>query len=278
MLRRSGRPRQTPSSRPRTRGDAPDSGLELSAPFSSAPHARGCSRLVRRGLLVPRVGPARAGMLRWSAVRGRGCCRRPRTRGDAPAVVVASPRSDPSAPRSRGCSEAGVPAAGPGVVGPACAGMLRDHHGQAVRLYRRPRTRGDAPTASGQWQHRYVSAPHARGCSELMDALQGLLAVGPAPAGMLPSRRRATRRPRRRPRTRGDAPGPGCFWGYRVSAPHPRGCSPAAGGEEGQPQVPELDLPGVGPAPAGKRCNRALGGYAVRRAAGHLSPRCPPRR
>lgn len=81
------------------------------------------------------------------------------------------------------------------------------------------------------------------------------------------------------PARAGDAPAFGApSYPMAGSALHARGCSPAAGGEEGQPQVPELDLPGVGPAPAGKRCNRALGGYAVRRAAGHLSPRCPPRR
>ncbi|MDH6193198.1 hypothetical protein M2168_006316 [Streptomyces sp. CZ24] len=258
-LRRRGTPR-----RPRTRGDAPRPGPPPSSGARSAPHPRGCSHLTASLPANDTVGPAPAGMLRCprpSATRTAG---RPRTRGDAPTLRPAptGPRASaphprgctssmrpllvmgPVAPHPRGCSgRGGVRGPGPRVV-PHPRGCSRHRCPARVPDRRRPRTRGDAPIGITCSVTLPRSAPHPRGCSVDLPAHHARRPVGPAPAGMLRAVRAVRRRRARRPRIRGDAPFTFSHsTATPVSAPHPRGCSPAA------PRAPLHHF--VGPAPAG---------------------------
>ncbi|SUP27225.1 Uncharacterised protein [Streptomyces griseus] len=206
MLPRRSRAVEGGNRRPRTRGDAPPSAPWWRFRTPSAPHPRGCSS-ARSGAGATRpVGPAPAGMLP-GPVSGDldGLCR-PRTRGDAPPGADVEATLLRSAPHPRGCSRTGLVVRPSGPVGPAPAGMLpapSTHHRPSGR---RPRTRGDAPCKQRMPQGGHMSAPHPRGCSLGAPAGRRPGRVGPAPAGMLPSRARSTGSSARRPRTRGDAP------------------------------------------------------------------------
>ncbi len=172
------------------------------------------------------------------------CPCRPRTRGDAPRRPVRHPGRDQSAPHARGCStgHAGGPPAAH--VGPARAGMLLLGAGHGLRLARRPRTRGDAPSTVMAASVARGSAPHARGCSLLRLVRRTRPHVGPARAEMLPGRWPTPSALWRRPRTRGNAPVTQDALDFAaLSAPHARGCSV---------ERPVLEAEGaVGPARAG---------------------------
>ncbi len=210
--------------RPRTRGDAPAFRTSRMTSTKSAPHPRGCSRVIATPRQVLLVGPAPAGMLpSWTPAAPAGPSR-PRTRGDAPLQRAGVRVYQASAPDPRGCSP---PSRCPEInprVGPAPAGMLRAATVAPAACVRRPRTRGDAPLTVRQATAPGESAPHPRGCSFVTCRFRTPDEVGPAPAGML----RAAR-----PSTTTSSP----------SAPHPRGCSVLVTPAKG-PAI-------VGPAPAG---------------------------
>ncbi len=169
---------------------------------------------------------------------------RPRTRGDAPRIDGTLQEGIQSAPHPRGCSADQAGRRPVEAVGPAPAGMLRDHPSASSSRERRPRTRGDAPATRSRNHSLRLSAPHPRGCSRVRARLDDRREVGPAPAGMLRSTGTSPRTSPSRPRTRGDAPATrGVRRALGESAPHPRGCSVR---DERHPGGHE-----VGPAPAG---------------------------
>ncbi len=211
---------------------------------SSAPHPRGCSHDGLEGAGLVDVGPAPAGMLPPSRSSSTQSRRRPRTRGDAPGALWIWKRLPWSAPHPRGCSATTCRPSRCTTVGPAPAGMLRPGGPWRGWTGRRPRTRGDAPSTRRRSCSRPSSAPHPRGCSVLLQRCEAVRAVGPAPAGMLPTPLGSATAWPSRPRTRGDAPPTArAMTAWTKSAPHPRGCSPR------RPRP--LRVSGVGPAPAG---------------------------
>ncbi len=190
------------------------------------------------------VGPASAGMLPDDRVDAGERGRRPRTRGDAPLRIAKSVADQGSAPHPRGCSATVAVGSGLGAVGPAPAGMLLAPGVPSPSPQSRPRTRGDAPSIQLVEEGRVPSAPHPRGCSLPLDGAVDVDQVGPAPAGMLRGCAIPCGSCPGRPRTRGDAPAHLGVWEpVSVSAPHPRGCSPAG--------VGHVRVGPVGPAPAG---------------------------
>ncbi len=193
-------------SRPRTRGDAPPARWPWPPGWLSAPHPRGCSPEAGHPARTPAVGPAPAGMLLPSGPVSYSSPCRPRTRGDAPGRRHRAAATQPSAPHPRGCSARPARAGGRSLVGPAPAGMLLAPGVPSPSPQSRPRTRGDAPSIQLVEEGRVPSAPHPRGCSPVHRHGAPLRLVGPAPAGMLPSWRRACPGRAGRPRTRGDAP------------------------------------------------------------------------
>ncbi len=227
MLPPAYRQRPGPSSRPRTRGDAPNPAREIISAYASAPHPRGCSGRGGGAARVVGVGPAPAGMLRGKGGILPEPLSRPRTRGDAP-----------------GRGRVGRRPTGAGSVGPAPAGMLRSRAPPVLAAAGRPRTRGDAPAVTSAVGLGRMSAPHPRGCSAPAFSAISPADVGPAPAGMLPVLGGWGPCHRGRPRTRGDAPTSyACHSGDHMSAPHPRGCSLT--------RSRRRVAPPVGPAPAG---------------------------
>ncbi len=108
----------------------------------------------------------------------------------------------------------------------------------------RPRARGDGPSCAARSWTGPGSAPRTRGWSHARPCRTAHRPVGPAHAGMVPSRTSARLHPRRRPRARGDGPyyyGGGLAVG--PSAPRTRGWSHRRAA--GRQQAP------VGPAHAG---------------------------
>ncbi len=172
------------------------------------------------------VGPARAGMFRWRSSPPRSPSCRPRTRGDVPPTRLARAPRETSAPHARGCSRVVALDLAEHVVGPARAGMFLCSWSARAGRDRRPRTRGDVPKAGLQRYGRYLSAPHARGCSDDGAGRPALPRVGPARAGMFRTPSDPDTKERRRPRTRGDVPSwMSVRWVGPLSAPHARGCS-----------------------------------------------------
>ncbi len=230
--------------RPRTRGDGPIVAMAEEAGAKSAPHPRGWSQAPAGARGRPGVGPAPAGMVRWSGGSPTRTCGRPRTRGDGPAHGLVLSSLAWSAPHPRGWSAGAGPRGHGAAVGPAPAGMVRRVLRAPHRRPGRPRTRGDGPWGRTTLTTQRWSAPHPRGWS-LEAAREGQEQdVGPAPAGMVPRRPCPPARGRGRPRTRGDGPGDTDEEDDRKrSAPHPRGWSPV---ERTSPVGRR-----VGPAPAG---------------------------
>ena len=91
-----------------------------------------------------------------------------------------------------------------------------------------PRTRGDGPGAAVVSRMTTCCSPHPRGWSRGPDGDRHRWPLLPAPAGMVPSRRRRSRHARPAPRTRGDGPVLGGAGGVLAGcSPHPRGWSDA---------------------------------------------------
>ncbi len=174
--------------RPRTRGDAPQTGAAAWSLGESAPHPRGCSVRAADHFGGCGVGPAPAGMLLRIRIPRASRFGRPRTRGDAPWQHDGWEAQTGSAPHPRGCSLLQHCGCDHGHVGPAPAGMLRGQKRSSASPRRRPRTRGDAPVGRSGEARPLPSAPHPRGCSVPLARGAHQHHVGPAPAGMLPSR------------------------------------------------------------------------------------------
>ncbi|SIS12120.1 hypothetical protein SAMN05421833_12928 [Microbispora rosea] len=204
--RRADSPDHLSTRRPRARGDAPWQGGYVTAFGASAPRPRGCS--ARRVLVaaVADVGPAPAGMLPASRPISRCCVGRPRARGDAPRAIARNTPEEMSAPRRRGCSAVVTVLRGLVEVGPAPARTLPGCASSKSAGACRPRARGDAPEDGEGEACVEMSAPRPRGCSYLHGDDVRRQGVGPAPAGMLPSRRSRSWPAPRRPRAHGDAP------------------------------------------------------------------------
>ncbi len=215
-----------------------------SPPPRSAPHPRGWSRFERLWAYFTGVGPAPAGMVPHSGGQGPTSRRRPRTRGDGPAMSRASSSVTRSAPHPRGWSFRAGSTTPHAAVGPAPAGMVLDHDVVEDADQGRPRTRGDGPHQRSNRLARVASAPHPRGWSVRQTTQTLHDSVGPAPAGMVRTTRTDLEGSVGRPRTRGDGPRLGSVSSQgTVSAPHPRGWSDTVEAVE--------DLYEVGPAPAG---------------------------
>ncbi len=230
-------------SRPRARGDAPMAPDLDPRSAASPPRPRGCSSGDAERRRGRGVAPAPAGMLPRCSPAAGPHSSRPRARGDAPLPQTASESTYASPPRPRGCSQDRDDGLRVRTVAPAPAGMLPAAVRRAGQGVRRPRARGDAPLGGTATMARVESPPRPRGCSPRADAGLQVVAVAPAPAGMLPPRTRSPPNTSRRPRARGDAPRTApSTESYSGSPPRPRGCSPGHA-------LPSAARP-VAPAPA----------------------------
>ncbi len=261
------------ASAPRTRGDGPGRRSPCRSLSRCSPHPRGWSPLhlrhgLRAGLLPAPAGmvpapptpvtgwellPAPAGMVPttggWPAFRRSA----PRTRGDGPMLLATRRMWFSCSPHPRGWSPSVPPPAGRLGLLPAPAGMVpgeltaRPPHPPA------PRTRGDGPRPNRLIPQPPVCSPHPRGWSQGHGAAAPGPDLLPAPAGMVPRRRRPSRTLPSAPRTRGDGP-PAEAAHPRpvVCSPHPRGWSRAD--DHGQEAAHLLPAPaGMVPAPGADR-------------------------
>ena len=169
---------------PRTRGDAPLSGLVIGIGHKVPPHARGCTRLLALRYVDLCGSPARAGMHPWDDSPVNAVGRFPRTRGDAPMTRKGRGKSGLVPPHARGCTPSESDLKARKIGSPARAGM-HPHRGQqhAVAL-RFPRTRGDAPPICLLRVTDVWVPPHARGCIRRWLQAEADSVGSPARAGM----------------------------------------------------------------------------------------------
>ncbi len=217
-------------SRPRTRGDLPDSFSGAVVLLESSPHARGSSLLRPAAGRGDDVVPARAGIFPSTGSRPRPRTRRPRTRGDLPRPAVCWSWARRSSPHARGSSP-GLHRGGltHGVV-PARAGIFPDRDRDRGRGLGRPRTRGDLPSVASRALTSGESSPHARGSSFVCASGRYPETVVPARAGIFPQLAAHHAEQVCRPRTRGDLPSSVIGDLIRTpSSPHARGSSSVRG-------------------------------------------------
>ncbi len=170
---------------PRTRGDAPWSAPGSQSRSTVPPHARGCTQAAPTQPRGELGSPARAGMHPTSPRARPSTARFPRTRGDAPRLILDAVLTVTVPPHARGCTPLVGLARGSAPGSPARAGMHRRRLDDRPPHRGFPRTRGDAPQVVGCGMYCPPVPPHARGCAPV--DLSSLLAGG-------------------FPRTRGDAP------------------------------------------------------------------------
>ncbi len=220
-----GRPGESCSA-PRTRGDGPGSRDTAGSSTACSPHPRGWSHRGPHRLAGLLLLPAPAGMVPPASGRGRAPGSAPRTRGDGPGWVIGRRPAHLCSPHPRGWSPVHRCSGHRDGLLPAPAGMVPS--GLTTHTLRRaaPRTRGDGPANTFAWPKTSSCSPHPRGWSQGIGVQGRQIALLPAPAGMVPRRRRRRRCGRPAPRTRGDGPPTtppeastaGC-------SPHPRGWS-----------------------------------------------------
>ncbi len=171
---------------PRTRGDRPVLVSVFGGIGASPPHPRGSTSAAPSGAKRPPVSPAPAGI-------------------DPPVSSRTAPESS-SPPHPRGSTLGQVRIDLPAHVSPAPAGIDLTLSADALAQARLPRTRGDRPgrPARRAWQLR--SPPHPRGSTLAGAAVDQLLGVSPAPAGIDPQLAAFAVRKAGLPRTRGDRP------------------------------------------------------------------------
>ena len=181
---------------------SPRSGLSLSSPRASGDGPSGVHSITN---LAPRR-PARAGMDPTVWLSTRACSPSPRASGDGPVQAMPPLVVSAVAPRERGWTLAGEPAAGFAVRRPARAGMdpLLPQHGW--RATASPRASGDGPVPHGDGGAGAAVAPRERGWTLLTLAPPQLNGRRPARAGMDPAHLRSHRRGRASPRASGDGP------------------------------------------------------------------------
>ncbi len=212
------------------RGDRPATPQRRRRRESAAPHARGSTLQVRKGLKAEVGCPACAGIDPQRSKLGAPPLRLPRMRGDRPSAGVMSFGAFAAAPHARGSTRRRGTAALRLDGCPACAGIDPRRTSARRASARLPRMRGDRPPRpTPRWSPRWA-APHARG-STLAEGLGARGARGcPACAGIDPSGPPRITRCSRLPRMRGDRP---CAETRRgkvgAAAPHARGSTCTVG-------------------------------------------------
>ncbi len=206
MVRSASAKKPSAARRPRACGDGPRVRPEGRLLLRSAPRLRGWSELVLAVDMRWHVGPAPAGMVRGHPAGRRGAPSRPRACGDGPWPGIAHHDSETSAPRLRGWSAARAAAAEDPRVGPAPAGMVPRFAKSLGKSSRRPRACGDGPVDADAKGAVGESAPRLRGWSVIFTAVGWVIAVGPAPAGMVRSGSTRSWPTPCRPRACGDGP------------------------------------------------------------------------
>ncbi len=204
-------------------------------------------RCSRRPVPTPPSGPPAATALLLPTYVGMAPVRRrrhlegvatPRACGDGPSRGAATNSMRVCSPHARGWSRDDQAPDDPDRLLPAPAGMVPPWWASRPVGTPAPRTRGDSP--GSRWSVRLVGrcSPHPRGWSrDHGHGSSGVLL--PAPAGMVPKRRRDRGRGRTAPCTRGDGPGPpsprhfSCRcslhprgWSHHRDRESPSGCSP----------------------------------------------------
>ena len=245
---------------PRTRGDRPCNGLEVTGADLSPPHPRGSTLVDDDPLGVRSVSPAPAGIDPGRRSRTAASTRLPRTRGDRPEYNAAARAAELSPPHPRGSTRSATSASGPKIVSPAPAGIDRIRGTDAALQPGLPRTRGDRPQGLSRQFAVTTSPPHPRGSTHRQGGQHSAERVSPAPAGIDPTPARPESSRKCLPRTRGDRP-------YAAvppaagtaSPPHPRGSTLAF----------ELSVDGIGVSPAPAGIDPRPG------SAGRLQPRLP---
>ena len=180
------------------------------ASFSSSvrvpPHPRGWSPAEPRRKGVGQGSPAPAGMVPHQPRPAPTAARFPRTRGDGPDMGVSHDYWPSVPPHPRGWSPLKEPHNGYERGSPAPAGMVPRASRAAWRPMRFPRTRGDGPEPLHPQRYAPAVPPHPRGWSQKRMAKGITIQGSPAPAGMVPKKRRHHGRRLGFPRTRGDGP------------------------------------------------------------------------
>ena len=237
-------------SRPRGRGGRSMSGATSRRTRSSTPRARGSVGRRHRGVALPRVDPAGAGVGPRTLVGATSRYCRPRGRGGRSLHPLVKFDKDVSTPRARGSVQRDPEAVARRPVDPAGAGVgpgledLRDGH------ERRPRGRGGRSRTSGGPPHGSASTPRARGSVCAPPCGDQPRQVDPAGAGVGLFLSRAQRVTARRPRGRGGRSGRAEGQrGDRRSTPRARGSVPGAAPTRRRDVVDPAGA-GVGPAPA----------------------------
>ena len=149
---------------PRIRGDVPRHDGFFALPSRFSPHTRGCSSSGYGAGTMGFVFPAYAGMFRVFRRHSLRSLSFPRIRGDVPGGTGPWPCSSRFSPHTRGCSVTGT--------------YLDVYEGGF------PRIRGDVPRRTIPTFPQPQFSPHTRGCSLANHALNTVLSVFPAYAGM----------------------------------------------------------------------------------------------
>ena len=219
-------PSSAPTRFPRTRGDVPVPRRADRPLAPLPPHARGCTGAPGRGRGRYSASPARAGMYPSSASPTPKSFRFPRTRGDVPPTLTASPHTFPLPPHARGCTPDDAWVDGGKRASPARAGMYRRRGSPRGLRTSFPRTRGDVPARWRITRRPGKLPPHARGCTLPGFGLETRPVASPARAGMYPASAGPGTGSRGFPRTRGDVPSPRVIYATtRRLPPHARGCT-----------------------------------------------------
>ena len=224
--------------RPRPRGDLPPWGASPRSEPSSSPPARGSSADVVVNVRTSTVVPARAGIFRDRPAGRNYRVRRPRPRGDLPAVQLPPGVLAASSPPARGSSSMSADCGPASRVVPARAGIFPLEERLFISPYRRPRPRGDLPRPRIARRPVRSSSPPARGSSPRHLCRWRACLVVPARAGIFLVCVGYAGRTSRRPRPRGDLPAQTRRRSTRdLSSPPARGSSPSSAGTAGHPPV-----------------------------------------
>ncbi len=184
--------RSAASRLPRTRGDRPAFGLDISYAARAPPHARGSTLIETPPSEGSSGSPARAGIDPRDRRNPARRARLPRTRGDRPIRFKSWTKQGAAPPHARGSTLGRVQRGDRRHGSPARAGIDPCRSMFSTSIARLPRTRGDRPQSAAGSIARAMAPPHARG-STLHLAGVDLGGVGsPARAGIAPAAPRTT--------------------------------------------------------------------------------------